>query len=166
MLSRANPFWVLIYCLLVFILHLLSSNLLRSISGGLSPSKRPWPQWELQNQTSMKRKSLWSDSKTFSRVSVSGYDAAFLRGVPSHEDLSGQNVFINREGLITGIIDWEFHMIKPAVLAAAYPSWIRYDGTADPRFVDRKGQFPSFWMASPVDAEKLRQEYDVVCVNT
>jgi hypothetical protein len=37
--------------------------------------------------------------------SVSGYDAAFLRGVPSHEDFSGQNVFINGEGLITGVID-------------------------------------------------------------
>ena len=93
---------------------------------------------------------------------VSGYDAALLRGVPSHQDFSGQNVFINGEGLITGIIDWEFHMVKPAALAAAYPSWIRYDGTADPRFVDRKGQFSSFWMASPVDAKKLRQEYDAV----
>jgi hypothetical protein len=27
--------------------------------------------------------------------SVSGYDAAFLRDVPSHEDFSGQTVFIN-----------------------------------------------------------------------
>jgi hypothetical protein len=98
--------------------------------------------------------------------SASGYDAAFLRGVPSHEDLSGQNVFINAQGLITGIIDWEFHMVKPAVLAAAYPSWIRYDGTADPRFVDKKSQFSSFWMASPVDAKKLRQEYDAVCIQS
>jgi hypothetical protein len=96
--------------------------------------------------------------------SVSGYDPAFLRSVPSHQDFSGQNVFINGEGLITSVIDWEFHMVKPAVLAAAYPSWIRYDGTADPRFVDRKGQFSSFWMASPVDAKRLRQKYDAVCV--
>jgi hypothetical protein len=57
-------------------------------------------------------------------------------------------------------------MAKPAVLAAAYPSWIRYDGTADPRFVDKKGQFSSFWMASPVDAKRLRQEYDAACVRT
>jgi hypothetical protein len=98
--------------------------------------------------------------------SVSGYDAAFLRGVPSHEDFTGHNVFINSEGLITAVIDWEFHMVKPAVLAAAYPRWIRYDGIDDPRFVDKKGQFSPFWMASPVDAKKLRQEYDVVCVNT
>jgi hypothetical protein len=98
--------------------------------------------------------------------SVSGYDASFLRGIPSHEDFSGQNVFINGEGLITAVIDWEFHVVKPAVLAAAYPSWIRYDGTSDPRFVNKKGQISSFWMASPVDAKKLRQEYDVVCVNT
>ena len=57
-------------------------------------------------------------------------------------------------------------MVKPAVLAATYPSWIRYDGTADPRFVNRKGQCTSFWMASPTDAERLRREYDAVCVNT
>jgi len=96
---------------------------------------------------------------------VFGYDAALLRGVPSHhEDFSAQNVFINSEGCITGIIDWEFHMVKPTVLAAAYPSWIDYNGTADPRFVDKKGQFSSFWMASPVDAKRLRQEYDAVCV--
>lgn len=95
--------------------------------------------------------------------SVSGHDAAFLGGVPSHQDFSGQNIFINGEGLIT---DWEFHMVKPAALAAAYPSWVRYNGTADPRFVDKNGQFSSFWMASPVDAKRLRQEYDAVRVNT
>ena len=99
--------------------------------------------------------------------SVSGYDdAALLRSAPSHQDFSAHNVFINGKGLITGVIDWEYHMVKPAVLAATYPSWIRYDGTADPRFVDRKGQLTSFWMASPADAERLRREYDAVCVNT
>ena len=101
-----------------------------------------------------------------SSQSVSSYeDAALLRCVPSHQDFSAQNIFINGEGLITGVIDWEFHMVKPAVLAAAYPAWIRYYGTADPRFVDRKGQFTSFWMVSPADAERLRLEYDAVCGN-
>ena len=56
-------------------------------------------------------------------------------------------------------------MVKPAVLAAAYPAWIRYDGTADPRFINKKGQFTSFWMVSPADAERLRLEYDAVCGN-
>ena len=97
--------------------------------------------------------------------SVSGYDAELLRGVPSHQDFNGHNVFINGEGLITSIIDWEFHMVKPAVLAADYPAWIRYNGTADPRFVDKTSQFSSFWMASPVDAKRLRQEYDAVSVH-
>ena len=78
--------------------------------------------------------------------SVSGYDdAAFLRSVPSHKDFSDQNVFINGEGLITGVIDWEFHMVKPDLLAAAYPACIRYDGTADPRFVNKKSQSTSFF---------------------
>ena len=97
--------------------------------------------------------------------SVSGYDAELLRGVPSHQDFNGQNVFINGEGLITSVIDWEFHIVKPAVLAADYPAWIRYNGTADPRFVDKMSQFSSFWMASPVDAKRLRQEYDTVSVH-
>ena len=70
---------------------------------------------------------------------------------------------INGEGLITGVIDREFHVVKLGVLAAAYLSWIRYDGIADPQFADKKGQF---WMASPVNAKRLRQEYDAVCVNT
>ena len=97
--------------------------------------------------------------------SVSGYDAELLRGVPSHQDFSAHNVFINGEGLITSIIDWEFHIVKPAVLAADYPAWIRYSGTADPRFVDKMSQFSSFWMASPVDAKRLRQEYDAVSIH-
>jgi len=95
--------------------------------------------------------------------SISTFDTALLRSVPSHEDFSAQNVFINDDGAITGVIDWEFHMVKPAVLAAAYPSWIRYDGTLDPRFVDKEGQFSSFWVTSPEEAIKLRQEFDVVC---
>jgi hypothetical protein len=94
--------------------------------------------------------------------SVSRYDAELLRGVPSHQDFSGHNVFINGEGLITSVIDWEFHMVKPAVLAADYPAWIRYNGTADPRFVDKTSQFSSYWMAGPLDAKRLRQEYDAV----
>jgi len=57
-------------------------------------------------------------------------------------------------------------MVKLAVLAAAYPSWIDYNGTADPRFVHNNGQFSSFWMASLLDAKKLRQEYDAVRVYT
>ena len=68
--------------------------------------------------------------------SVSGYDAALLRGVPSsHEDFSTRNVFINDKGHITGVVDWELHMVKSAVLAAAHPSWNRYDGIADIRYV-------------------------------
>ncbi len=96
--------------------------------------------------------------------SIIAYDATLLRSVPSHEDFGAQNVFINDDGLITGVIDWEFHMVKPAVLAATYPSWIRYDGTVDPRFVDKESQFSSIWITSPVDARNLRQEYDAVCI--
>ena len=93
----------------------------------------------------------------------SRFDSRLLRSVPSHEDFQAHNVFIDDTGHITGMIDWEFHMVKPAVLAAAYPSWIRYDGTSDPQFADRESQFSSFWMASRSEAEKLRREYDSVC---
>jgi hypothetical protein len=90
------------------------------------------------------------------------FDDSLLRSVPSHEDLHAHNVFVGNTGHITGIIDWEFHMIKPAVLAAAYPSWIRYDGTNDPQFVDKGGQFSSFWFASRAEAARLRRVYDSV----
>lgn len=168
---QTNPrrsVWVLISCLLVFILHPLSSSLSRfeeyfrwliSVKKTLVTVGTTKPDLDEAQVTLKRLENLISDS-------VSGYDAAFLRGVPSHQDFSGQNVFINGEGLITGVIDWEFHMVKPAALAAAYPSWIRYNGTADPRFVDKNGQFSSFRMASPVDAKRLWQEYDAVRVNT
>lgn len=97
--------------------------------------------------------------------SIIAYDATFLKSVPSHEDFGAQNVLINDDGLITGVIDWEFHMVKPAVLAATYASWIRYDGIVDPRFVDKESRFSSLlWITSPVDVRKLRQEYDAVCM--
>lgn len=91
------------------------------------------------------------------------FDSVLLRSVPSHEDFHAQNVLINDTGYITGVIDWEFHMIKPAVLVAAYPSWIRYDGSFDPRFVDRNGQFGYFWFCSPNEARQLCHEFDSVC---
>lgn len=92
----------------------------------------------------------------------SQFDPNILRSVPWHEDLHAHNVLIDDTGHITGIIDWEYHMVKPAVLVAAYPSWISYSGIFNPHFTQKDGQFGSFWFASPAEAEQLRLKYDEV----
>ncbi|RPD53357.1 kinase-like protein [Lentinus tigrinus ALCF2SS1-7] len=81
------------------------------------------------------------------------------RCVLSHDDLHGANVLVDGEGQISGIVDWEFHSIVPLVLAAKYPSWIRYDGLCDPLFAIEG----SWWHTSQEDAAKLRAVYaDVI----
>ncbi|PPR01968.1 hypothetical protein CVT26_008750 [Gymnopilus dilepis] len=91
---------------------------------------------------------------------ISSYDPAILKCIPSHEDLGPHNVLTDTSGMITGVIDWEFHMVKPAVLAVSYPSWIRYDGRRDPRFMHPDGAASCIWFSSPGDAAKLRGIYD------
>lgn len=93
---------------------------------------------------------------------LSNFDEELLRSVPSHDDFGPHNVFIDNNGIITGVIDWEFHSVKPAVLAANYPYWIRYDGCCDPRFIDRAGHFSHFWVEGPKEAEVLRRKYESV----
>ena len=95
---------------------------------------------------------------------ISNFEEELLRSVPSHDDFGAHNVFINNDGTIAGVIDWEFHSIKPVVLAVNYPDWIRYDGCSDPRFVDRGGQFSHFWVEGPKEAEILRRKYESVGV--
>jgi hypothetical protein len=55
-------------------------------------------------------------------------------------------------------------LITPAMLAVAYPHWIRYNGCCDPRFVDRAAQFSHFWAEGLKEAEVLHQKYESVSV--
>ncbi|KAH9947188.1 hypothetical protein B0H21DRAFT_692447 [Amylocystis lapponica] len=72
-----------------------------------------------------------------------------LRCVPSHEDFVAQNVLLDASGAIGGVIDWELHAVKSAVLAAQYPSWLSYEGSNDPQF-------------SRAEAERLCHEFDAI----
>ncbi|KAJ3851327.1 hypothetical protein EV368DRAFT_43371 [Lentinula lateritia] len=87
-------------------------------------------------------------------------DADQLRCIPCHGDAVSHNILIDDSGEITGVIDWEFHMILPAYLAVDYPSWITYDGLQDPKFFPNTGQFSPFWPTSRQEAASLRQLYD------
>ncbi|KAJ3859741.1 hypothetical protein EV359DRAFT_86079 [Lentinula novae-zelandiae] len=50
-----------------------------------------------------------------------------------HYDPSVSNIMVDPATAdITGIIDWEFTTAAPALLSAAYPEWIRYDGQQSP----------------------------------
>ncbi|KAJ3906161.1 hypothetical protein F5879DRAFT_798130 [Lentinula edodes] len=89
-------------------------------------------------------------------------DEEQLRCIPWHGDAVSHNILIDSSGEITGVIDWEFHMILPAYLAVDYPSWITYDGLQDPKFFPTTGQFSPFWPTSRQEATTLRQKYDEI----
>ena len=76
----------------------------------------------------------------------------YRRCVLSHDDLNETNILLDNHGRITGIVDWEYHSVRPIVLAAQYPCWLRYDGIYDPRFAVAE----KWWTASPEDAARLR----------
>jgi len=66
------------------------------------------------------------------------------------------NILVDKSGSITGVVDWEYHVLHPAVLAASYPPWLSYEGCNDPRFVDPK---QTFWLDSPEESKRLRDLY-------
>lgn len=148
MLGQVILFWVLISCLLVFMPHLLFSSLSRSIPGGLSLSKRPWLQRELRNQTSVKRKSPWSDSKPHLGVCL------WLRCCISERRTTPDETFHQRRRPHHRRHWLRVSYGQTGCIGCSLSDslwWNRW-----PRFVDKKGQFSSFWMASPVNAKRLR----------
>ncbi|TBU49293.1 hypothetical protein BD309DRAFT_882618 [Dichomitus squalens] len=85
-------------------------------------------------------------------------ESPFRRSILVHEDLNETNVLVGAQGEVAGIVDWEFHSVLPAVLAAQYPRWIRYDGALDPRS-GAGGTMAKYWLASPGDAARLRDAF-------
>ena len=45
----------------------------------------------------------------------------------SHPDFDSQNVLVDDDGAITGIIDWDNVDVRPRQVAAAYPMWLTVD---------------------------------------
>ncbi|KAI8972399.1 kinase-like domain-containing protein [Trametes punicea] len=82
----------------------------------------------------------------------------YRRCMLHHDDLSPMNILMDTEGNVTGLVDWEFQSIVPAVLAVEYPQCIRYDGLYDPAFNNSPGQ-ETWWHVSPENSVKLRQIY-------
>ncbi|KAG6816875.1 hypothetical protein H0H87_002196 [Tephrocybe sp. NHM501043] len=84
---------------------------------------------------------------------------SLLRCVLSHEDLNEQNILIDERGEITGVVDWEYQLVKPAFLAADYPPWLSYDACMDPRFADT---YYTVWLESPQESKRLRDLYSQI----
>jgi hypothetical protein len=82
--------------------------------------------------------------------------SSLLRCVLVHNDLNEMNILVDKGGRITGVIDWEYQTLQPAVLAADYPQWLSYDACCDPRFADPK---QTFWLESPKESKRLRDIY-------
>jgi hypothetical protein len=81
---------------------------------------------------------------------------SLFRCVLAHNDLNEMNILVDESGRITGVVDWEYQTLQPAILAADYPPWLSYDGCCDPRFADPK---QTFWLDSPKESERLRDLY-------
>jgi hypothetical protein len=75
--------------------------------------------------------------------------------------MNERNILIDKDGHITGVVDWEYQTLQPAVLAATYPPWLSYDGSCDPRFSNPQ---ETFWLDSADESKRLRDLYLQVSV--
>ena len=85
---------------------------------------------------------------------------SLFRCVLVHRDLNETNILVDKDGSVTGVIDWEYQALHPAVLAASYPPWLSYDGCDDPRFVIPE---ETVWLDSPKESKRLCDLYLKVC---
>lgn len=80
------------------------------------------------------------------------------RVVLAHDGLGDMNVMVDSTGGITGVLDWWMHSSLPAILAADYPPWLRYDGINDPRFAAPSKS----WLETSEESTRLRIIYQEV----
>lgn len=80
------------------------------------------------------------------------------RMVLAHDGLADMNFMVDPSGNITGILDWWMNSTLPAILAADYPPWLRYDGINDPRFAAPRKS----WLETPEESARLRRLYQGV----
>ncbi|OJT04249.1 hypothetical protein TRAPUB_5039 [Trametes pubescens] len=74
---------------------------------------------------------------------------AYRRCVLTHDDLHPTNILVSDSGALTGVIDWEYQSVLPAVLAVTYPPFLQNGLYDDDTNV--------FWSVSPEDAAELRK---------
>ncbi|KAG1840730.1 hypothetical protein DFJ58DRAFT_810101 [Suillus subalutaceus] len=77
------------------------------------------------------------------------------RMVLAHDGLGDMNFMVDSSGNITGILDWWRNSTLPAILAADYPPWLRYDGINDPRFAAPSKS----WLETQEESARLRRIY-------
>ena len=91
-------------------------------------------------------------------IAESIHDPSLLRHVLVHADPHGHNILVGDNGDITGIVDWEFNYILPAILAVDYPLWLSSAGRLDPRFAS---DF-QLWEESPPERQRLCHFFETV----
>ncbi|KAI0640496.1 hypothetical protein C8Q79DRAFT_921510 [Trametes meyenii] len=87
---------------------------------------------------------------------------AYRRCMLMHDDPTPMNFLMDAtSGRLTGVIDWEYQSVLPAVLAVGYPFCIRYDGARGPGYPapTSSQELQQHWCVSPEDAETLREVY-------
>ncbi|EIW53791.1 uncharacterized protein TRAVEDRAFT_24002 [Trametes versicolor FP-101664 SS1] len=81
---------------------------------------------------------------------------AHRRCVLAHDDLNHANILATPEGTIAAVIDWEYASVRPAIVAAEYPRYLRYNGIFDPKYPFNK---VGWYLVSPEDAASLCELY-------
>lgn len=89
-------------------------------------------------------------------------DVSLLRCVLTHADPHGYNILVDDDGNITGVIDWEFNYIQPAILAIEYPLWLSTEGRLDPRFASDS----QWWEECPSERRRLCTLFEQVSLST
>jgi Phosphotransferase enzyme family len=76
-----------------------------------------------------------------------------------HDDLSPWNILIeSSSGKVSGITNWDYHSVQPAVLAAQYPPMLSYTGQSDPAFASSW----TWWLGPRDECTKYRNTYENV----
>ncbi|KAL0573328.1 hypothetical protein V5O48_008626 [Marasmius crinis-equi] len=102
----------------------------------------------------LNRNATWRDSEL-----KYGPKPVVTRRNISAVDLDPCNILVDQESsVVTGIIDWEFNSVQPALLVAEYPSWLLYSGCFDPRFAGDT----NWWFDGPRECAFHREMFEKV----
>ncbi|KAL0959140.1 hypothetical protein HGRIS_014427 [Hohenbuehelia grisea] len=89
-------------------------------------------------------------------------DPAMRRCILSHDPEGVDDLLLGAHGDVTAVLDWEFHAIKPAILAVRYPPWFDYSGSFDPRYAwkPQEEHLKMFWLVTADESRELVKHYD------
>lgn len=89
---------------------------------------------------------------------VQAIPASLLYCVLVHDDPNPSNILLDDVGNVTAVVDWEYHSLQPAILAAEYPSWLDYSACCDPRFA----MSTDYWLDSQEESKRLCEVFEEV----